>query len=166
MKELYTLLLSDQINIILGVLAQVVIVIVGVMIASLARKTIKKTNIETNTLIDNSIEQLIFNAVNYTNQTLTEKLKEHNGGSLTEDEKLTVFSSTKAAVMKCLSTEQLRSLIKKYGDVSYGLDMLIEAYVNYSKKDTSDKSDNTLETSESETVIEVEDEQKTTEDIE
>ena len=81
------------------------------------------------------VEQLVGNAVQYTNQTFVDGLKAaREDGKLTRDEAKEAFGKTLGAVKGMLRTEEDRILQRITGDFEVYLTTLIERQVRDAKK--------------------------------
>lgn len=126
-------------NTALVVIIQVIVAVVGVFAVRFIQKLLKKTNIEIDEALMAEIEDVIMKAVSVTNQLFTTHYKETSEDhKLSDEQKQEVFNYAKNIIMSSLSSEQVQTIINKYGtDVDDAIKLLIENCVYWNHAPTS-----------------------------
>lgn len=125
---------SEYASIILMTVIQFLIAVGGIAAIRLITVAFKKLGIEIDKEMMNDIENIVFKAVNVTNQTLADAWRAANPDHcLTDEQKALAYENTKKIVMASLSSEQLQALAAKYGvDAEEAIKLLIENSVYWS----------------------------------
>ena len=134
----WNLLLNECIDAILpyvSVIAQIIVCVVMVFVTRYVNSILKKNNIELDNNIMNNVKTLVIDVVKLINQTIVDSCKEMSaGGKLSEEDAATAYNEAYNRIMSALSEEEIFAIIRQYGSLSDGLQILIESAVSDCKK--------------------------------
>lgn len=134
----WNLLLNECIDAILpyvSVIAQIIVCVVMVFVTRYVNSILKKNNIELDNNIMNNVKTLVMDVVKLINQTIVDSCKEMSaGGKLSEEDATTAYNEAYNRIMSALSEEEIFAIIRQYGSLSDGLQILIESAVSDCKK--------------------------------